>query len=1108
MFRTGAQPSQDLEAKGRNLSAAYVGLAGPSSPPSISPNVLPIFHNSTLRGKENTKASRAASFAFLSLPSQEEVVARSSAILGAQLSPINDTVPVLGSGNSLAICDCPELIKSSIISGIQHDPRELEKDENGDDGVSPTSDEPFLSETEHHPTAGHSRETQLEDTKVDHEDQVASSRVVNSEGSMRLQQGEEGSDPHAGLPSPIHQTLRPSSQGNVALQVPASPGCDKSPRGISPQVGNGDMNCPRKLGADSVEVPDSQQDGTNSNNARRENGMPFDDSISPKEIQETANAGDASVTPAETVSISRLKRPQHKIIGAGVKGEVMDWDQDLRVSDHEENPPNTKKPKTSPKKVPMRSKAKNSLATKTNRQGKATMPKTPKAKTPSTIRKAKMASKRAPTKTLASSRQRRAAAAKPNENIAKNTCDGPDNFDVGDPIETTSPEQSSLETPMTKPATSKNCPSDGNIMASERLSLEDVCNDDGHGPIILDSPIGGDVITVHQPLDKSPTPPPAKEALVLDTFVNSLDTTLLHRIDSQPCLQVVDTLPRVDDMPVPAKDIFPQHGTSSGPPGDIIPACIPEREAEEIEAIGTGKRTFAEKLSLALLGTGIHLADNVTDGDEIMHTEESPPMSKFDFSNVTTLPRRGNVSQVAQKVAEFMSRKPKTGKLPPTSDGNELMAKPATQNLDHRVLKGNGNSIKDVPIPKYQALTKSHQSAETISTGRGSNSSCALPCPAVANLSTVTTDYYRSNQAPKSPLVDERTHRKAQIVSFDIDGPRNQCLSSTKKTSVHHTKPITPILKEPSRKSTTLKRKAGTQREERNFPNQKDEDALQTPNAKRLMTEPAIEEPDTFAREDGGSMDDLLGPELLSQSRPSRLFGSQQSMVDLNGSPRRGTRVPRNPQIARVQAKEVKKGDRKKECVTEPNLIRSRNYNPRGKGDVQVQPSEEEPGSNEEDIEPVDSNSAPGRHESAKEREEERKSLDSDGTRFLFRRPAKTPHEEPHAKHAIISHPSDINLSRFIDSLTSRPRTTGVSMRPDVDSEAETELAGDDTDGVSSYSTDSIPSLSSETLVHHDLDADVEWRDTLRATQKTTLDILFDTSKARILYQTSPLLLF
>lgn len=1071
--------------------------------------MLPILHNSTPRGKENTKTPRVASFTILSLPSQEEVVARSSAFLDAQLSPRNDTVPTCGSDDSTAIDDCPELIKSSSRSRTQNDPRELENVEIEDDQVFPTSDKPVLSETEKHPTAGCSRDTQLEETNVDNEVQVASLRVVNSDGSMRLQQS-EGPDPYSGLPSPIRQTPHPSSQDNVPFQNSTSPGHDPSLRSRSPQFGNGDMDCITKPGADSVEIPDSQQDGINSNDAQLENGMASVDSISPTEIQEPSNADDTSIIPAESVSISRLKRPRQKIIGSGVKRETMDWDQDLRVSnDDEKNVPSNKKPKTSLRKAPMRTKAKNSPATKPNRQAKA-MPKTPKVETPATIKEPKMARKRPPTKTFTSSRQRRAAAAKANETIANTKYGDSDNFDVDDPIETTSPEPSSLEMPVTKPAMSKKFPRAEKIEAPNLLAPESVRSGDEHGPIILNSPIDDEAAAVHQSLDKSPTSPTANEALVLDTSVSDLDATLLCCVDSQPSLQGVDTPPCISDILATAKDLSPRQSPSSGLPDDIIPACIPERtNTEGIEATGSRKQTFAEKLSLALLGTGVYSADNVKyGGDEIMHIEESPPIPEIDLANAMILPQKEKPSQVSQKVAEFMSRKPRAGKSPPDINDDGLMANLSTQGLGNCNLNGNDNSVKDLHAPNYQALTKAHRFSETTSMGKAPNLSCPVPPPEAANLSNITTENDQPNQAPKSPLVDERTHRKAQIVSFDIDGPRNQCLSSTKKPSVRHSKPITPILKEP-RKSTILKRKASTQREERSSPNQIAEDVLPTPNAKRQMTEPTTEKSDTFPHEDTGSGHDLLRSELLSQNRPSQLLGSQQSMVDLNGSPRRVTRVPRNPRMTRVQDKEVMKDERKQECAAEPNLIGPRDHNITGKGDVQIQ-SFEERGSDEENIDPASSDFVPEQDISPKGKEE-CKPLGSNGARFLFRGSqlsTKTPLQEPQSKHAIIPPKSDIKPSRFIDSLASHPRTTGG--RLDVDSEAETELelADDDTDGVSSCSTDdSISSHSSETLVPPGLHADVEWRDTLRATQKTTLDILLDTSKARILHQLFPLLI-
>lgn len=1099
--------SQDIGRTERHISAACIALAGESSPACTPPIMPPVLHDSTSRRRESTQATRAASSAILSLPSQEEVVARSNVLLDAQGPPRHGPEPNRRSdNNSAAIDDCPELIKSSGVSETQDDPYELEVVANGYNRASLAWDKSTSKVSENNPTIGCRRDTCPEDNKVNDEGKVAvSPQVANSDSPMRLQQS-EGPGVLPGLPSPIQAPRLTSPQLTVPLRRSATPGNDQSLEVCLPRVDNVDMRCPVKSRASSVIIPDSQENKATSDDVQQGNEMASVDCISPPEIQETANAVDVPIVPAETVSISRLKRPRRKIVGAGLKKEAVGWDHDLRVSDDDENMPDIKRPKTMRGRLPMRSRAKNTTAAKPNKQEKA-IPKTPKMETPVTLKQPRIARKRLPTKTLTSSRQRRTAAVKANETIANIKDDDSDNFDVDDPIETTSQEQSSPETPVTRAeAQMEHHPKVEQRETSHLLAFESVGCDDDHGPIIHDSTIGDEAAGVHPSMGRPLSFTTPNETLVLDNPLNDLDFTLLCCADSSPSLQGVGASASMVDKVAEPNDTSPKKNTLRGLSNNVMPTRVQDMtRPEETEATGVGnKQTFAGKLSLALLGTGIVPDDNVEAGvNKIMHIEDLTPIPKDNFSDDTALHRKTEVSQVSQKVAEFMLRKFKPEKLPENTNENGFITNPQTQDVENFTLERSGNPTEDLHASSHQTGPRGHQIAETTSTDRGHNLSDVVPpVEEGANFLKASTEINNANATSKTPLVDERMYRKAQIVSFDIDGPRNQCLSSAKKRSTNRGQ-ITPILKQPN-KSTASKIKADVLTKARNIPTQKDENTQSTRAAKQQMIEPIAEKPRIYIDEDAGSGHDLLEPELLSQNR-LRVSGSQLSIVDDNGSP---WRVKRVPQTTKRLRKEAKKDGRNPECGAVCSLMEPKSHNPTGKGDIRIQSFEGQE-SREKSINLAHPDSTPSQETNNQKRNtDESRHLGSEGARFSFRpykTPAKTPPQKTRLKDTTDRPKSDIKLSHFIDSLASRPGTR-VADKPDVDPDAEIETTNDDTHGLSDYSTDSTPSHSSKTLVQPCLDADIEWQNTLRTTQKTTLDILLDSSKARILLQAFPLL--
>ncbi|KAK2754222.1 hypothetical protein FQN54_007101 [Arachnomyces sp. PD_36] len=1061
---------QGADENKRHMSAAYVALDGTSLSASTSVGVYPVIHHSTPKRKE---APRLASFAMFSLPSEEEVAARSSALLNSQRSPRNEPViATIESADSTAITDYRSFINAVGKSGTLHETKDSIELGDVENHTPSAPDLPILAEANSHPTIEHPIGTQLEGVNADSNGQFISvARVVCSEGSMRLQKN-EGPKTHPKTVSPIRETPRPSQDDTSRLNT-ISPGPDPSQGDCSHQRNNNDLSCFTEPGANVVEIPDSQQENTNLAEPQPTRNMALTDSVPPPKTKPLGNTTKTSNAPSGIVSASRLKRPRLKVAGAGCKRQVTDWDQDLRVSDDEREVAGQKSPKVSPRAVPMPTKARKVPATKA-RQAKP-MLKTPKTETPATVKNPTMPRKRAPTKTLTSSRQLRAAAGKAKVKIANAKDDESDNFDVEDPIETTSPESSALETPINKPSMHKKVhgPEKANPCPSIQ---ENAYSHDSHTPIILDSPLGDEAIQANSLLEKPLASPPLKETLLISTSPSGLDPRLLGCVDPELHSQEFDDLAFGKDSNSIDAEVCSAIGGTSHHSDDVSPAF----ESSSPKEIGdsSNKKTFAEKLSLALVGAGILLkSDDEISERPIIQVEESSDSPRIGPSKSTASFPQGKVSQVSQKVAEFMSRKSKVERLPPNADHASVdqgalgfeERSPNDGYILHPAKKANSPDRSG-----SQAVTKAHESTDTtpterpvlsISSGRQSN----LGRKIEATHAHPTID-------PDDTLVDERIHRKAQVVSFDIDGPRNQGMSSTKKSSIRGPKHITPILKDP-KKSMALKRRADAEVKENDIPVEEMLEKPSTPAPKRQMIRHEAEDLSITSDKGTGPVQELLRPELLSQARPAQLFGSQQSMVDPNGSPRRVTRASRLPRM----------------------IPRAQNWKGgsylQGKNSVQLQIPEWSSGSDEENQEPANPHSKPENTE-GRQRQENCKPPAPSGARPIFhpfKASAGAPPSEPKLKDSILTSGSNMEKTRFIDSLTLRPET--MRYGPEVDSETETEILIDDTDSESSCSTDSTPSESSETLVHLDPDADIEWRNTLRSTQKTTLDILLDTSK-------------
>ncbi|WEW61379.1 hypothetical protein PRK78_006869 [Emydomyces testavorans] len=199
------------------------------------------------------------------------------------------------------------------------------------------------------------------------------------------------------------------------------------------------------------------------------------DSMKPTPISKPLGvAGDLKEPTGTTsaVSGSRLKRPHHKTSGSIDKKKSVDWDQDLRVDDDKTQLTSTKRQKRTPLNLgPSKSfKEKKQAASTGAKKNAARMlslsPKGPEADSAPPRRVTKR-NKRQVTKTLTSARQRRAAADRANQKLVLATEQENLPYDFDDPIESSAPQAANLELPDAGTADNDAEVADSNVQVAE-----------------------------------------------------------------------------------------------------------------------------------------------------------------------------------------------------------------------------------------------------------------------------------------------------------------------------------------------------------------------------------------------------------------------------------------------------------------------------------------------------------------------------------------------------------------------------------------------------------------------------------------------------------------
>ncbi|KAJ9363590.1 hypothetical protein DTO280E4_2572 [Paecilomyces variotii] len=504
---------------------------------------------------------------------------------------------------------------------------------------------------------------------------------------------------------------------------------------------------------------------------------------------------------------------EHKIVTT----DSVDWDEDLRIPASELELPNSKT-KRSPAHLPSPGgsrKKKPGPSSRNKNRPKISLP-TPKTGTASS--KKSRASEKPPVQnTLASRRPRRAAA---DEAKIKILCDYNQDEDVDDdPIRDSTPDDSLTF---------------GNSFQfdQKRTSTPRLAHTDQAGNAETKTPV-----------------------IDLTTASDGLDN-----VDEEDNHQQQDvSLQSVRDTPASSENALPAVGNDNRENSSRV------EEDQEDRYRGRG-HLIGSKLAAVLGQHGVLSSDQVDKDPREAECEQprtSPAIVGYDQQSE----RKERLAKISSQISDFISggfdnapgKIHETPDLSGLSEESERVHLKTTDHIVHKATEnekqtGDGTSSTD------NRITLRNSEGVSIDSDKESSKS----------IRPVASKAAKIIGHPYAALIDERLHRKTQIVSFSADGPRNQC-EIRPSSSVKRLR--SPQLQSNDKTENQFKRKAVVQQP----------DDLTRPT-KRLRFE--------F----GGSsdMDEAMDSTLsatpghihtISSPSPLKMNQCRGSIVDENGSP-------------------------------------------------------------------------------------------------------------------------------------------------------------------------------------------------------------------------------
>ncbi|PGH05315.1 hypothetical protein GX51_03036 [Blastomyces parvus] len=682
----------------------------------------------------------------------------------------------------------------------------------------------------------------------------------NGKGVVEPHISQEPGNCQFGLPSLARQAL----QLQLQLQPPDSSSCANAPGQEDEVVRDcldlGGLDVERvSLAADNP-AADSEQPADilvedcppNDTNPHPSNSTNMGQRINVP-AKHTSEKQNGVEVPTHIASSSKLKRPHNRISESRANQLTVDWDQDLRVEDdvvgqsassskkQKRTPPQLKGPtKTSkPKSVSRSSKKKN--------KPEQTLVLTPhitstlaNGKTKKTVRQV--------TKTLTSARQRRAAAEKANQKLALANEFESAAYDVDDPIESSLPEE---------PTSAAN---QSNWTGSTAVISPAVISEDSQVQAVCS------IEVVENP--RTSRPAPEVSDLVTPPEVPGPNKATANE-ENSPIGRVAGEEDVIQNLDSLGNNIAARESSLSA--GSVELANSGRRAnmdiAHQTTAVECRGNSWGKRLSEALAKAGI-LSSN--------------SLITVNIANGTDREPQKDISEISKNVCQFIARQGVVSQRH-SLDEHDKPDHPKVQLVENagapvKVANPNDGAYQSVPEGDQHETqsTKPNIHGQPVTTTE--TRSISIPesnCP-----NTV--------EGNKSDVLPERAiaPRKVQIVGFDSNGPKNQCTISGGTRGRHLTEADTS-----THENHNDEDPAPIQDCSENCPEEKideidemDEISLiPTSDCRRL--EVGSQNHDVDSQIHSSSVCEVTEVEFRSHGRAVQPIPSQSQRVDENGSP-------------------------------------------------------------------------------------------------------------------------------------------------------------------------------------------------------------------------------
>ncbi|OJD16546.1 hypothetical protein AJ78_03283 [Emergomyces pasteurianus Ep9510] len=585
-------------------------------------------------------------------------------------------------------------------------------------------------------------------------------------------------------------------------------------------------------------------------------------------VQEPSECRKEAECPKHLGSNSKLKRPHNRMSESKANQLTVDWDQDLRVEDQVERPARSpkrqKKTVVEPKGPTNTSKTKNvsrSVGKKNNKNNKRQqgLPLTPHITSASAKRKTNKVARQL-TKTLTSARQRRAAAEKANQKLALTNRYENAPYDVDDPIESSPIEHSTLagDNRAGKVSTdaSNAAVTSEDVNVQPLGSTEGVASAKTHPPTpkISDPIVFPQIIGSQQPVGNEGNGSPFFHT-IREGGDNHLD---FQGIDLPARGRGSSAPPAKMDNPDSLSNINEPHQNT-----------VAERRGDDL-----GKR-----LSEALAKAGIPLSNSLIGGAE---------------GNT-----RKGLSEISKNVSQFIARQAvvaqqfsidQHGKLDDSKTQPGKHEEVPVKAIKQKVEAGGGASEVCEKQHEGQAglLTTQCQPEETAEHHGISQPNCNSQNKVKGNINDVL---------PETAVV----LRKVQLVGFDASRPKNQCAISVGPANLNSMK-IDIITNEIPQNGEVYLSENCLENPCDNGVNKIDDmdEVSLVPTSECPSLGATGEDDNVRSRICSSSVCEVTEAEFQLQARAVRLVPAQSQTVDENGSPQP---LHRDLRVKRVAAK-------------------------------------------------------------------------------------------------------------------------------------------------------------------------------------------------------------